>query len=256
MPFPNWFSGGFRKAGDVWRQADRSLGGWLPGGGVASPVSRATQPVKNAVKLANIRDVAVIPVLDKGLSAGVVPPVEGMYARFLSGTSKPLTELPPAVRAEIPGAYASARSPKQILNPQWETALQAKIKEKIKQVEDPLIARMFAVDDLNSANIPKYISSQKAISTKGSVPVGQKDFPAGSVLSESLGRFWINPTTKQITDRYDFNYYTPEYTDPSMRNPLAGIQMLKEGNPRGAIPLADALGLIKPGSGYEIKAPQ
>lgn len=33
----------FRKAGQVWSQADSVLGGWLPGGGTASPLTRAKQ---------------------------------------------------------------------------------------------------------------------------------------------------------------------------------------------------------------------
>lgn len=33
----------FRKAGEIWGQADRALGGWLPGGGTASPITRASQ---------------------------------------------------------------------------------------------------------------------------------------------------------------------------------------------------------------------
>ena len=33
----------FRKAGQVWSQADSALGGWLPGGGTASPLTRAKQ---------------------------------------------------------------------------------------------------------------------------------------------------------------------------------------------------------------------
>ena len=33
----------FRKAGDIWRSADRALGGWLPGGGTASPFTRSKQ---------------------------------------------------------------------------------------------------------------------------------------------------------------------------------------------------------------------
>lgn len=252
---PNIFQNFLNQVTSGYRQADKQLGGWLPGGGTASPVSRAVQPVKNAVRLANVRDVALIPVLDKGLAAGVVPPVAGMYARFLSGTSNPLTELPPALQAEMPGAYVSATTPKQILNPEWETALQNKTKEKLTQIKDPVIARMFALEDLNTAKIPQYISSQEVIDKKGSIPIGQRDYRSGSVLSESLGRFWIDPETKEAKDRYDFNYYMSPVPAPSMQDPIQGIQMLLERNPRGAIPLADALGLIRPGAGYEIKAP-
>jgi hypothetical protein len=38
----------FRKAGEVWRKADQALGGWLPGGGVASPVTKAVKPAQPA----------------------------------------------------------------------------------------------------------------------------------------------------------------------------------------------------------------
>lgn len=37
----------FRTAGDIWRQADRAVGGWLPGGGVANPLSK---PVSQAIQ--------------------------------------------------------------------------------------------------------------------------------------------------------------------------------------------------------------
>ena len=33
----------FRKAGDIWRGADRAVGGWLPGGGTASPLTALKQ---------------------------------------------------------------------------------------------------------------------------------------------------------------------------------------------------------------------
>jgi hypothetical protein len=33
----------FRMAGDAWKEADKRLGGWLPGGGTASPVTAASQ---------------------------------------------------------------------------------------------------------------------------------------------------------------------------------------------------------------------
>jgi len=44
MDLSSFFSGVTRKAGDVWRQADRATGGWLPGGGTASPLTRAVFP--------------------------------------------------------------------------------------------------------------------------------------------------------------------------------------------------------------------
>lgn len=43
MPISNFFNQVTRKAGQVWGQADRALGGWLPGGGTASPLTRIKQ---------------------------------------------------------------------------------------------------------------------------------------------------------------------------------------------------------------------
>lgn len=44
MPISNFFNQVTRKAGQVWGQADRAVGGWLPGGGVASPLTKAVFP--------------------------------------------------------------------------------------------------------------------------------------------------------------------------------------------------------------------
>lgn len=87
----------------AWRKADRAAGGWLPGGGVASPVTRAIQSavpsVPEAAKV--IRDRVAVPVLDKGIETGVLPAKEAMFARYLTGTSKPLTVYPEREREEI-----------------------------------------------------------------------------------------------------------------------------------------------------------
>lgn len=44
MPISNFFNKVTRKAGQIWNQADRAAGGWLPGGGVASPITKAVFP--------------------------------------------------------------------------------------------------------------------------------------------------------------------------------------------------------------------
>lgn len=44
MPLSSFFNQVSRKAGQIWNQADRNLGGWLPGGGVASPLTKAVFP--------------------------------------------------------------------------------------------------------------------------------------------------------------------------------------------------------------------
>lgn len=49
MPISNFFNQVTRKAGQVWGQADRAVGGWLPGGGTASPLTRSAQQLDRFV---------------------------------------------------------------------------------------------------------------------------------------------------------------------------------------------------------------
>jgi hypothetical protein len=51
--------------------------------------------------LKTIRDQAVVPTIDAGLQSGLLNPQVGMFGRYLTGTNKPLTNLPPSVNAAI-----------------------------------------------------------------------------------------------------------------------------------------------------------
>jgi len=88
-------------------KADQALGGWLPGGGVASPVTKAVQTVTPSVKevVSGVRDQVAVPLLDRGIESGVLPTKKAMFARYLSGTSKPLTVYPEQHKKAIQGAY-------------------------------------------------------------------------------------------------------------------------------------------------------
>jgi hypothetical protein len=100
----------FQNLLNKYKQVDKQLGGWLPGGGTAAPPVRAMQTVTPiAGRLAGaIRDQAVIPVLDKGIETGVLPTKEAMFARYLTGTSEPLTVYPKPLLNKISGAYDQA----------------------------------------------------------------------------------------------------------------------------------------------------
>lgn len=89
------------------KRADQALGGWLPGGGVASPVTKAVQTVTPSAKevIGGVRDQVAVPILDRGIESGVLPTKEAMFARYLSGTSKPLTVYPDKQKQAIQGAY-------------------------------------------------------------------------------------------------------------------------------------------------------
>ena len=100
----------FQQLLNKYQQADKRLGGWLPGGGTAAPPVRAMQTVAPIARrfAGAIRDQAVIPVIDKGIETGVLPTKEAMFARYLTGTSKPLTVYPEPLLNKISGAYDQA----------------------------------------------------------------------------------------------------------------------------------------------------
>ena len=74
--------------------------GLLPGGAAISPgVSSAVRTFSASPVYKTARDKAVIPLLDVAMERGIVPAKEGMFGRFLSGTSMPLTRIPADTRA-------------------------------------------------------------------------------------------------------------------------------------------------------------
>lgn len=103
----DFFQQFLNKARAKYKEADKATGGWLPGGGTAAPPVRAIQTAAPiAGRLAGaMRDKTIIPVLDKGIETGVLPAKEAMFARYLTGTSKPLTVYPKPLLDKISGAY-------------------------------------------------------------------------------------------------------------------------------------------------------
>jgi len=74
--------------------------GLLPGGAsISSSVAPVIRAVSGSPVYKTIRDKAIVPALDIGMERGIVPAKEGMFARFLSGTSQPLTRIPADTRA-------------------------------------------------------------------------------------------------------------------------------------------------------------
>lgn len=107
----NLFARFLNQVNQKYKEVDKATGGWLPGGGTAAPPVRAIQTVtpiagRFAGRLAStIRDQVVIPVLDKGIETGVLPTKEAMFARYLTGTNKPLTVYPKPLLNAISNAY-------------------------------------------------------------------------------------------------------------------------------------------------------
>ena len=83
----------FRKAGEIWSKADRALGGWLPGGGTASPITKAVFPAQP------------FPARSKKLEE-----LTGVKARFVDVAQTPTiaSRLAPAITEEMQNrAYAN-----------------------------------------------------------------------------------------------------------------------------------------------------
>lgn len=82
-------------------QVDKSIfKGALPGGAsISSSIAPTVRAVSRSPVYAAVRDNVAVPLLDRGMEGGVVPAKEGMFLRFLSGTSKPLTRVPADTRA-------------------------------------------------------------------------------------------------------------------------------------------------------------
>lgn len=82
-------------------QVDKNIfRGLLPGGAsISSGVAPLVRMASQSPVYKTLRDKVAIPVLDKGMEVGVVPAKEGMFARFLSGTSQPLERIPAETKA-------------------------------------------------------------------------------------------------------------------------------------------------------------
>ena len=115
----------FQQLFNKYQQADKRLGGWLPGGGIAAPPVRAMQTAAPiAGRLAGaIRDKAVIPALDKGIESGVLPATPAMFARYLTGTSNTLTTLPTSIKQDISRLVSQSSNYPELVNKQEPNTL-------------------------------------------------------------------------------------------------------------------------------------
>ena len=89
------------KAKQAYGVVDKNVfKGFLPGGAsISSSIAPAVKAVSGSPIYKTVREKAIIPVLDTAMEQGIVPAKEGMFARFLSGTSTPLTRIPADTRA-------------------------------------------------------------------------------------------------------------------------------------------------------------
>lgn len=136
MPLSDFFTGVQRFAGQAlsqaqqgYKQLDKDLGGWLPGGGTASPVTRKAQEITKTVTPENIRDKVAIPILDKGIESGVIPATPAMFARYLSGTSNTLTALPESIRQDVSELASQRADPQKTAQDIYGSAMSSRARQ-------------------------------------------------------------------------------------------------------------------------------
>lgn len=205
-----------------------------------------------------VRDKAVVPAIDQGLSSGVLPPRAGMYARFLTGTSKPLNALPPSLKPAVAEAVGKARERQRFTAPAM-TAQQSIDREKARllaewtpEMRQNLGETALQMEATKRARLATPVAPQQplpATDGQGRIDVQYEDQATTPVLHETLGRFHVRD--ERILDRYDFDepHWQPRGigTRESM-TPTRVLQDIGWNAARG-------LGLIRPNSGYEINAP-
>lgn len=178
------------------KNVDQAFGGWLPGGGAASPLTRAVQSVTPSRRevMSGVRDQVVVPVIDKGIETGALPAREAMFARYLSGTSKPLTVYPEKLKQGIRSAFD-----------------QIAIEETKEQV-----------DDIFKANDPayrKYMNAREQFrELQSSVRDRAEMQGIPSSDSEVAHLKTLEQTLKQLSPPAGIAYGSPQGDEPRLSN--------------------------------------
>ena len=287
----------FQNLLNKYQQADKQLGGWLPGGGTAAPVTRKAQELTRSFTPAVIRDKIAIPFLDKGIESGLFPAAPAMFGRYLSGTSNPLTVLPVSIKQDVSQLVSQQVEKQQTAQDIYGSAM----RERAGQLWNKawLGKKEEAVADVKSQQGPLSFlrkNDQNWLETRAQInPIVQKEyqrlleqdtspektralaakeaylnatnnqdpnapFPVthSSVYRDgrrgpstlTLGSFTINPSSKEIIDKYKFD-------DLDKGKNLQGLypDALAGGKPAAfLIDFALSKGLITPQSGYNIQA--
>lgn len=270
----------FRKAGEIWSEADRALGGWLPGGGTEAPITRATRQAEQFARerLADLRDQRFVPALDRALEEGTIPADVGMFGRYLTGTQVPLTRMPADVsQAEQKyvehfqglSAQGGARKKKfdelraeqqalgLDLNKDYSKSIPNQIeREKITRYNE-LEKQILALDpdSISSTSQPKILFDPSNYATSGYRGTESAFYSKGAdvnTLRNTLGQYSVQDGV--IADRYDFdanNSWTRG--KPFEHGGAFGQSGFKQDLATQAGRFSQRLGLIRPGSGYDIR---
>lgn len=225
-----------------YKQADKAVGGWLPGGGIASPLTRAKQQGEKEMAERILRKQTEY-VGQPGRFAGEGQILNALRAttqanvnplNIVTGDLKSVSKLAKYYR-ESPDLmnefdlntnmflrYLSGVGSKGLQIPK-ETGQQIyqDIKEQEKKFNNPKFREGVINNPYNPEAIKKellqgktpiyYMGSKEAV-----VPVNKTlpiDVGERWQLSKSLGSFWAEPRKNQgysVIDRYNFMYAPPE----------------------------------------------
>lgn len=92
MPLSNFFNQATRKAGQIWSQTDRALGGWLPGG-TPSPLNQLKESLRSTSS-EGIKQVAAV-----GLNQ--LPDRVNLFARYMTGVGNTNLKLDPTTLNDL-----------------------------------------------------------------------------------------------------------------------------------------------------------
>lgn len=231
-----------RMAGDAWKEADKRLGGWLPGGGTASPVTAASQQAQRDYneKIRRRVEMRDAPAGTPGRFAGEGQVMNALRATTSAGASPIGLALGDKKEVEKVASYYKARPELQNqydlntnmmlrylsgtgaegmkVSPQVGRQLYSDIQEQERLFQDPEYRQY----QISSPNNPAYMRENLL---RGNTPVfygGLSDSPAPHraqlptdkgerwQLSKSLGSFWAKPQAgsrgRTIDESYDFGY--------------------------------------------------
>jgi len=231
-----------RMAGDAWKEADKRLGGWLPGGGTASPVTAASQQAQRDYneKIRRRVEMRDAPAGTPGRFAGEGQVMNALRATTSAGASPIGLALGDKKEVEKVASYYKARPELQNqydlntnmmlrylsgtgaegmkVSPQVGRQLYSDIQEQEGLFQDPEYRQY----QISSPNNPAYMRENLL---RGNTPVfygGLSDSPAPYraqlptdkgerwQLSKSLGSFWAKPQAgsrgRTIDESYDFGY--------------------------------------------------
>ena len=247
------------KAKAKYKEADKATGGWLPGGGVANPLSQVIANPSKTVE--SIRDKTLVPLIDKGLGAGVIPAREGMFVRFLTGTSQPLNTLPPEVKAAVPSAVQQSSQRERSRDIYREVYNRTFTEEEARlRSAYPILGDSVRISAANAAfQAAKPYTDRTILLPKiddqGRLDIQYRDYNSENPLKQTLGRF--HTKDGQVIDEYNFAMADKEKRLPGgMVIPKTDTGLTGAGLPAvTAFELAKKIGLITNDSGYVINAP-